>query len=100
MKLKKGVKVQGIRPELMIAIIVADTVYTENGHELVLTSVCEGKHSSTSLHHSGGAFDARTRYFTSDVQTVVRNKIKERLGVDYDVVLESDHLHVEYQPRG
>lgn len=100
MILKKGVNVQGIRPELIIAIIVCNDVYIENDKELVITSVNDGKHSNTSLHYSGCAIDLRTHYFENEAEVVeVADQIKDRLGIDYDVIVEDDHIHLEYQPR-
>ncbi len=99
MILKKGVKVQGIRPELLIAIMVADGVYTSIGQELVITSLVDGTHSQTSLHYTGCGVDFRTRYFTKEEAEKARNDIAGRLTSDYDVILEEDHIHCEYQPR-
>lgn len=96
---KKGVKVQGIRQELILAIIVADGVYTSIGKELVITSLLDGTHSNTSLHYTGCGVDFRTRYFTESEAKKARDDISGRLTSDYDVLLESNHIHVEYQPR-
>ena len=92
-----SIRVGGIRPELLIAVMVANEVYTEIGKELVITSVTDGKHSDTSLHYTGSAFDCRI-YDDSDMEFVI-TKMKDRLKIDYDVVLEGNHIHVEYQPR-
>jgi len=100
MRLKDNtVKLHGIRPELLFALQVAAEVYKVYGQELVITSITDGKHSLTSLHYAGCAVDLRTHYFTDSIRKKVRDEIKERLGIDFDVVLESNHLHIEYQPR-
>ena len=99
MKLKKGVKLLGIRPELLIAIQIAEGIYTEHGQELVITSVCDGKHSFTSLHYSGNAVDFRTRYFDEQTILNVALALQTSLTKDFDVVIEPTHLHIEYQPR-
>jgi len=100
MKLKEGVKIQGISTELLFALNVADQVYREYDlGGMVVTSLLDGRHSSTSLHYSGNAADLRTRNLGPDASESVRDDIKDRLGIDYDVILESDHIHVEYQPR-
>lgn len=95
----KSISIQGIRPELLYAIIVANDVYKEFNQELVITSLNDGRHSSTSLHYSGCAADFRTRYFAPGEAQEVTKKLDEKLGIDYDVILESDHIHLEYQPR-
>jgi hypothetical protein len=33
-------------------------------------------------------------------ELAIRNQIKELLGPDYDVVIENDHIHIEYDPKG
>lgn len=90
---------QGMRPELILAIMVADGVYASLGQELVITSLLDGTHSNTSLHYTGCAVDFRTRYFKPGEAEKARNDISGRLTSDYDVILEKNHLHVEYQPR-
>ncbi len=52
-----------------------------------------------SLHYAGAAIDIRTRDIPlADVQKLIA-RIKACLGEDFDVVLETDHLHLEYQPK-
>jgi hypothetical protein len=99
MILKEGVVIGGIRPELLFALNVCDAVYNAHGQELVITAIKDGKHSATSLHYSGCAADLRTRYFNANEAKVVAQEIRDRLGVDYDVILEKDHIHLEYQPK-
>ncbi|AOY88636.1 hypothetical protein BKP64_10900 [Marinobacter salinus] len=100
LKLKAGVVAQGLSTEIMLAVCVAQSVYASYGHDCVITSLLDGTHSSTSLHYSGNAVDLRTRIFesTSVAESVARD-LGDCLGADYDVVLESDHIHVEYQPK-
>ena len=98
-RLKKGVSVTGIRSEVIFGLMVSNSVYEKNGAECVITSVVDGTHSKTSLHYAGCAADLRTRNIPQHLQIKVRDEIKEALGVDYDVVLEKDHIHFEWQPR-
>jgi len=82
---------------LWIAITIAEQVYAEYGKELVWTSANDARHSVTSLHYNGDAGDFR---IYDDVDMVsVRNEIKRRLNIDYDIILEGNHLHIEFQPR-
>ena len=99
MKLKKGVKVIGIRPELLVVQMVADGIYFKKGKELAITSLSDGEHSDTSLHYAGSGIDLRTRYFNRKEKLEVFNALKKKLTRDYDVILEKTHIHVEYQPR-
>ena len=100
MRLKDdSVKVTGIRPELVLGLVVAADVYRQYGNELVITSLNDGVHSKTSLHYAGAAADLRTFYFEPEIVPEVIEAIRKRLGKDYDVVLEKDHIHLEYQPK-
>ena len=98
MKLKEDVILQGLRPEMLIAVIVCNDVYAKYGEELVITSAVDSKHSAKSLHYSGCAIDIRTRFFEFDEVSLVAADIRGRLTEDFDVVVESDHIHIEYQP--
>ncbi len=96
---KQGVKVFGTRPEINTAIIVAHTAYQELGHDLVVTSANDGRHSRASLHYSGLAIDIRTRHLQDGEDETLADKIRSLLTSEYDVVLESDHIHIEFQPK-
>jgi len=100
MRFLEHVDIRILQPPLMIALIVVDQVYQEFGHNLVITSMNEGKHSDTSLHYAGAAFDCRTRHVPSEKLTIMKNAILARLpDLTFDVVIEKTHIHVEYQPK-
>jgi hypothetical protein len=101
MKLKVGVNPLRIQPELLLALYVADTVWRDNAQELVVTSLNDSVHSKASLHYAGCAADLRTRYFTDEKKAEVAEQLRLSLGSnpDYDVVVEKDHIHLEYQPK-
>ncbi len=99
-KFKQGTKISGIRPELIMAILVAEGVYQKYNTDLVVTSVNDGRHSFTSLHYSGSAVDIRTRELPeADSIQAVGEEIRQALSNEYDVVVELDHIHIEYQPK-
>ena len=100
LSLKPGVDVFGIRPELVIAVMVAERIWSGYGIGLTLTSARDGRHSETSLHYAGAAVDFRIHGMSSDALAEAVRALKESLGRDFDVILETDHVHVEYQPRG
>jgi hypothetical protein len=99
MKFKAGVKINGIKPELTLGIIVAEGVYKNHGQELVVTSVTDSKHSRTSLHYVGFAFDLRTRDTPIKILPLIKKDLQEALTDEFDVVLEKDHFHIEFQPK-
>jgi hypothetical protein len=98
--LKPGVRLTGIRPELLIAIIAAERVYAEAGCDFTTTSCVDGKHKApASLHYAGAAIDIRTRNVPAANLPKLVALLKECLGSDFDVVSETDHLHVEWQAK-
>jgi len=97
--LKSDVHVAGMRPELVPALLAADRIYRANGAFMTVTSVSEGEHKEKSLHPEGLAFDLRTRNFTRVEVDRIARAIRESLTIDYDVVVEKTHIHVEFQPK-
>jgi len=99
MRLKKDVRILGLRPELALALFICEQVYRDVDTELVITSVIDGKHALGSLHYTGSAVDLRIRNLPDGEAERVRDHIAERLGNDFDAVLERDHIHLEFQPK-
>ena len=100
MRYKDGVKVQGMQPEAIAAQHVVAAVYAKYGQMLVVTSVMDGKHKRKSAHDNGYAFDCRTRFFrTIGIVRAVADDIRERLTDEYDVIVETTHIHVEFDPK-
>ena len=84
---------------MLLALIVLDQVYSSYGYETVITSGNDAKHSKTSFHYDNNALDTRTMHLREEDKQKIADEVKSRLGQDYDVVLEIDHLHTECQPR-
>lgn len=100
MKLKSdNVELKDLAPQLALAVVVANEVYNGYDTELVITSANDSYHSSTSLHFSGNAVDLRTFTLPQGKAQEVRDQIASKLNVDFDVILEDDHIHLEYQPK-
>lgn len=96
-----------------------DSLYRDWDAELVITSGSESsaKHGKTSLHYAtpGCAFDARSWSATTHGRGKVPSANEQqgaiqkaagtfcaKKGIPSDwieVILESDHLHIEYQPK-
>jgi hypothetical protein len=97
--LKPGVRITGMRPEILFAAVAAMEVYKAAGHDLMITACVDGKHMTGSLHYGGAAIDLRTRDVApADVPKLIA-QIKACLGEDFDVLLEVDHIHIEFQPK-
>lgn len=99
LKLKHDVTLNGMQPEMLLAVQVVHSVYSALGVDgCVITSVTDGEHSPGSLHYVGYAVDFR---IPSDrrVARQLSGGIANALTREFDVVLESDHLHIEFQPN-
>ena len=100
MIVKEGTTLRGLQPAMQLANCAAELVWNRHGKECVITAGVEFGHSRGSKHPDGDACDYRTRYFRDQAEKErVRNELAQALGTDYDVVLESDHIHCEYDPR-
>lgn len=69
------------------------------GRNAVITSARDGKHMVGSLHFVGRAIDLRTRDMPLMGSAAIAESLREVLGKDFDVVLEKDHIHLEYDPK-
>jgi len=106
MKLKKNVKLLGVKSEILLAMKIVDDVYKDViSSGATITSVVDGTHGRGSFHYKGLAFDVRTRNDDNPIQwdVTVKNRlvdeIRNRLNDEFDVVLEKDHIHVEWDPK-
>lgn len=95
--IKNGVDLRGLTPQMAIAYTIACRCYGQ--YDCVITSASDGKHGPNSLHYNGQALDLRTRHINGQGLQLVVDKLKEALGSQFDVVLESDHIHLEYDPK-
>lgn len=99
MKIKPGVKLCGLKPEILLGHLVVARAFREMGRECVITEVTGGVHGRASLHYQGQAIDYRTRHLSGQEKTTLLNQILVRLNGEFDVVMHPDHLHVEWQPK-
>jgi hypothetical protein len=97
--LKPGARLHGLRPEMVVALLVAEGAFAQQGEACVVTTAANGHHRRGSLHYSGAAVDLRTRHLTGEQVQAVLGLLRSRLGADFDVVDEGDHIHLEWQPK-
>jgi len=96
MLIKAGVDISRLRPEIRKKLSeIARIVWNISKEELVITSTYEGNHSEGSLHYANQAIDIRN----SKKPGELRQEIAKRLGNDYDILLETSHIHIEYDPK-
>ena len=98
MKYKPGVSIRKLQPQIVLALMEIERLYADLDQDLVITSGDDGKHSDASLHYEGLAIDIRTRNLTLMTPEGIAQAIREVLPEGYDVIVESTHIHLEYDP--
>lgn len=96
---KEGIKISGIDYMLLRAILIISDLFSELSITLTITSVMDGVHKSNSLHYEGNAIDIRSFSIPIKFRKDIAKWISNKLGVHYDVIDESDHIHIEYDPK-
>jgi len=98
MRTKAGVDLRTLSAEAWYAAHIADQVHRNiAGREVVITSANDGKHQvERSAHYRGDAIDVRI-WYVPDPQAFA-DRLREDLGADYVVLLESDHIHIHWNP--
>ena len=95
MLIKAGVDISRLKPEIRKKLNKIESIISAIlGEEMIVTSTYEGTHSPGSLHYADWAVDIRS----INKRSAVWGEIKRYLGDDYDVCLESKHIHIEYDP--
>lgn len=97
MRIKEGVKLDGIQTSITKTFHIIEFFLRSHGQEMWITSALDGKHKEGSKHYTGEAIDLRIWDLINKQDCVTL--IQEALGNDYDVVLEPSHIHVEYDPK-
>jgi hypothetical protein len=99
MLLKLGVDISKLEFHCRRALAAVEKIWIwQKWSEAVITSTYEGNHSVSSLHYQNRAFDIRLPGIAA-ISNVALELLKKELGPDFDVILEEDHLHVEYDPK-
>ena len=99
MKIKHGVSLSRLSHHMLLVWLVVDSLWADAGSEAVITSGRDGVHSQRSKHYTGQALDFRTNTLTSQEVQRLAQECRDILGNDYDVVVEANHLHIEYDPK-
>ena len=105
-RLKIGVTIT-VNAQLDRIMRMAEVVYgmvMGEQFSVVVTSGNDSPHMDGSLHYKNLAIDFRTGHswetplMSEEEAREIRDELKARLGLGFDVVLEKDHLHCEYDP--
>lgn len=97
MRLALNVRTQGIRPELLLGLMIVSDMCTKYGAIVVITALLNGHHMKNSLHYTGAAVDFTLALVPDRDAWVVQ--LRESLGEAFDVIDEGTHIHIEYQPH-
>lgn len=99
LSLKTGVLIEGLCVEMALGAMIVHSVFQHYGFDTVITSVKDGNHMPGSLHPSGRACDFRTRHIPPGKLDEIIDTVNSALSSEFDVVKESNHLHVEYDVK-
>ena len=105
--IKEGANIKNLAQQIVNTFDDIVDIWAENGAPTpVITSGNDSVHGEGSLHYEDRAIDLRGNNVDDDTQDMLANKLRDRLGEDYNVVSETDpkdpandHIHVEYQPH-
>lgn len=100
--IKSGVNLEGLSREMFYAIGVADREYRRIAGIPVTITSAKDQHEDRpeSLHNLGQAIDIRIRDLSGMQAQEAWISIRNFLFPEgFDVVLESDHIHIEYDPK-
>ena len=95
MLLKAGVDISRLERNTRRGLGIAEAVFNEQAEEIIVTSTYEGNHGGGSLHYADQAFDLRLVDHGQERMGVL---LRDRLGIKFDVLVEGDHWHLEYDP--
>jgi hypothetical protein len=99
-RMKKGVKLtelSNVIKEKLSDICEACQELEGKKYIVTITSGNDGKHMKGSKHYTNEAIDIRSKDMFYPVGTTLR--IRKKLGRHYDVILERDHIHIEYDKK-
>ena len=98
-EVKPGADMRGLHPKIQDALLTVAWVYGKLDLKLTFTSGIDGDHSTGSLHYTGRAVDLRTRHVSQQIKLKIADMLRVELGWGYEVVVESTHIHIEWDPK-
>lgn len=96
-RFKGGVVVTKVT--IIVAAVYNAWVEVSAPGDMWVTSGNDSVHMPDSKHYHDEALDFRTRGLSKAKIAAWAEVARRRLGRNYDVVIESNHLHVEYDPK-
>ncbi len=92
--IKVGVEWYAMHPRMIEAYRAWQDLLAPYGVPAVVTSARDGRHITGSRHYTGRAIDLRTRDIPPHLLQDIADRYRDRMGSDWVVILERDHLHV------
>lgn len=83
--------------KMMKGMYAVDMLFRMLKIDLIVTSGKDGVHGENSLHPEGNAADIRIWHMEVPANFVWA--MRRVLGKEFDVILEDDHIHMEYDPK-
>lgn len=100
MIIKPGVKIAGLSKNMQLALDWAEEVYEKFGHTLIITeALATTGHIKNSKHYTGEAIDIRIWNLGADTYRVYGQLLRGLRDYGFDIILEKDHIHIEYDPK-
>lgn len=96
MKIKAGVRIIGLKPEMIICMMIIEPIMEAYEQELVITSGTEGRHSAKSRHYLGYGLDIRCRDIPASQIPEAVIDMQESLGAEFFVLYEGNHIHIQF----
>lgn len=99
MKWVNSCKFDKLHPAMILALIRAEEIYTQQGQEMWLTSCNDKKHMDGSKHYDGKAVDLRSHVLQNP--SLVRMYIQNAVGPQFTVLFEDEgtsnaHIHIQF----
>lgn len=89
----------GVTPRNLVILAAIANCAWDLPYDITITSGTDGKHMEGSKHYTGDALDVRIFSFPSARdKNLFFERVALRLGKDYEVIMEGDHCHIEYDP--
>ena len=103
MRIKPGVSLANLTPQMALAALVVDSVFRRGGYDATITSGSDGDHKGLPVvgdtrdpHYTGKAFDIRTSDLKPEEIPTVIQALQVCLGPEFVVIREADHLHLQW----
>lgn len=85
-----------LRKEIRVGMWAVEFVYSRHGWDLQLYHTFDGEHMEGSLHFKNRAVDLS---LPPVAYAGLAGEIKLVLGDEYDVIVEAECLHIEWDPK-